>query len=116
MKRLSLLLCFVGAMMSCASNPPVQAAPVQEAVQLADKTVVLYQFRFNPNTLQIPAGTTVIFKNKDGVRHNVTATSLGIDQMIEPGTQWSYTFSSTGEYAVENRLADSPMKASIVVE
>jgi hypothetical protein len=36
--------------------------------------------------------------------------------MIEPGTQWSYTFSSTGEYAVENRLADSPMKASIVVE
>lgn len=80
------------------------------------KRLVLFQYRFNPNTLTIPAGTTVTFANKDPERHNVRIAALNIDQMIEPNAEWSYTFNTTGEFAVDNRLATNPMNATIIVE
>lgn len=80
------------------------------------KTVTLYQYRFNPNSLTVSKGTKVTFKNKDQEVHNVKIAALDVDQNIKPNKEWSYTFQSTGEFAVENRMVEKPMKMTIVVE
>lgn len=80
------------------------------------KTVVIYQYRFNPNTLTVPKGTTVVFSNKDPEQHNINIKALNVDQMVGPQKSWSYTFNSTGSFKVTNRLASTPMQATITVK
>jgi plastocyanin len=92
-------------------QPVTESAPAPQK-----KEVALYQYRFNPNTLTVPVGTTVVFKNKDPERHNVRIAALNIDQMIDAGQSWNYKFDTKGEFAVDNRLATNPMSMTIVVE
>lgn len=113
----------LGAGVGCSKNKPADAKPTadreatqQEEERAKGKTVVLYEYRFNPNTLTISKGTEVTFKNKDQEVHNVKIAALDIDQNIEPGENWSHTFESTGEFAVENAKAEKTMKMTIVVE
>lgn len=80
------------------------------------KSIIIYSYKFNPNTLTVPVGTTIVFQNKDPERHNVNIESLKIDQMIKPNAQWSYQFNAAGTYKVTNRLANSPMNATIIVK
>ncbi len=80
------------------------------------KSVVLYQYRFNPNSLTIQKGTTVEFENKDQEKHNVKIAALDIDNNLEPGDTFTHTFETTGEFAVENRLSEEQMKMTLVVE
>ena len=114
---LALVFCALGLSTGCKKKQEVPDQPVtEEAPAPQQKEVALYQYRFNPNTLTVPAGTTVVFKNKDPERHNVRIAALNIDQMVEAGESWSYTFETTGEFAVDNRLATNPMSMTIVVE
>jgi plastocyanin len=80
------------------------------------KSVVLYQYRFNPNSLTVKKGTTVEFQNKDQEKHNVKIAALDIDKNLEPDQTFEHTFETTGEFAVENRMAEKQMKMTIVVE
>ena len=80
------------------------------------REVSLYQYRFNPNTVTVAAGTTVQFENKDPDRHNISIPQLNIDQNLAAGETFSHTFETTGEFAVTNRFASRPMKMTIVVE
>lgn len=113
---------FAFGAMACASpSEPVEDEGQQQTEQPADqqaaaKAVTLYQYRFNPNTLTVPAGTTVVFTNKDPEKHNVTIPALNIDESIEPGGEFTHTFNTTGEFAVSNRLSATPMKMTLVVE
>lgn len=96
------------------SDTPADSTPTQTAPQ--EQRVTMQGYQFNPNTVSIAAGTTVVFENKDPERHNVTISALGIDQMVDPGQSWSYTFTTTGEFAVQNRLATNGMAATITVQ
>lgn len=78
--------------------------------------VVLFNYRFNPNTVTIPRGTTVVFRNKDAEKHNISIPALNIDQQIAQNGTWQYTFNTAGEFAVSNKFTDSPMRATIVVQ
>ncbi len=80
------------------------------------KSVIIYSYKFNPNTLTVPVGTTIIFQNKDPEQHNVNIASLNVDQMIKPNSQWSYTFSTSGTFKITDRLANTPMSATIIVK
>ena len=81
-----------------------------------EKSVVLYKYRFNPNSLTVTKGTTVKFMNKDPEKHNVKIAALDVDKSIESGGTFKHTFETTGEFAVENRLSEKPMKMTIVVK
>ena len=95
--------------------PPVDNGPVAPVVQ--QRSVTMYKFRFNPNTLTIPAGSTVTFSNKDPAQHNVSISTLNVDQMIAPQKNWSYTFANTGTFKVDNRLANNTsMTMTITVQ
>ena len=80
------------------------------------KSVVLYEYRFNPNSLTVKKGTTVEFMNKDKEQHNVKIAALDIDKNIKSGGTFKHTFKTTGEFAVENRLSEKTMKMTIVVK
>ncbi len=112
------LVLFAMSATACKKKEEVPDQPVTETTAPAPETkeVMLYQYRFNPNTLSIPVGTKVNFKNKDPEQHNVRIAALNIDQMVPAGDTWSYTFSTKGEFAVDNRLATNPMNMTIVVE
>jgi len=96
------------------SEEPSDEQATEPAAQEA--SMVLYQYKFNPNTLSVAPGTVVVFENKDPERHNVTIPALNVDETIEPGQTWTYTFDTTGEFAVENRFASAPMTATISVQ
>jgi len=117
MKNIALGLILVAATFAFAcggSDPAPDTQPTQAAPET--KNVNLFGYKFNPNSLTIAAGTTVVFNNKDPENHNVTISALGIDQIIEPGKSFSYTFTTTGEFAVSNRLVSNPMSATITVQ
>ena len=98
-------------------NQPVPDQPAaKEAPAPKDRSVVLYQYKFNPNTLTIPAGTKVTFKNKDPERHNINIAALNVDENLDPNQTFTYTFDTRGEFAVSNRFANNPMKLTIIVE
>jgi len=108
---------------ACSKNTKSDAKPTAEgasakADQSEDegKAVVLYQYRFNPNTLTVSKGTKVTFKNKDAEAHRVRIAALDVDEELEPNEDWSYTFEQSGEYAVSNPGVDRQMKMTIVVE
>ncbi len=88
----------------------------EEPAEAEMREVELYQYRFNPNQLTISQGTEVVFVNKDPDRHNVNIPALNIDENLPAGESFSHTFETTGEFAVSNRFASSPMKMEIVVE
>jgi plastocyanin len=116
-----LLVMFLSAgLMACGSSEPATTdegtTATEQPAQSQTKEVVLYQYQFNPNTLTVPAGTTIKFTNKDPDQHNVSIPALNIDQTLAAGESFEHTFSTTGEFAVSNRFATSPMKMTLVVQ
>jgi plastocyanin len=102
---------------ACGGSDPVPQGGGGTAAPAAQtKKVVMWQYRLNPASLTINAGDTVVFENKDPEPHNVNIAALNVDQNVEPGSTWSYTFNAAGEYSVGNRLATNPMTATIIVQ
>jgi hypothetical protein len=89
------------------NNPPPASRP---------RSLVIYNYAFNPASLTIAVGTTVVFQNRDPEQHNITIQALGIDQNLRPQTEFSYTFNQRGSFQVRNRLANNNMTATIVVQ
>jgi plastocyanin len=117
-------LSLVVALPACKSggSDKKDKAPTESEMDKQDSTkkssahqVTLYNYQFNPNKLTIDKGATVKFANKDPEKHNVKIAALDVDQNIKSGESWSYTFETSGEFAVENRLLDKPMTMTIVV-
>lgn len=116
---LGFVVSFAGCSKQTKSDPePTSDKQTTEKSETESKakTVVLYEYRFNPNSLNIEKGTEVTFKNKDQEKHNVKIGALDVDKNIDAGSSWSYEFKTTGEFAVGNRLSSKPMKMTIVVE
>lgn len=107
------LMAFTAACGGGDTVPDDSAA--QSSTAPESRSVVLYQFRYNPSSLAIPAGTTVTFKNRDPERHNINIPALNVDQNLDANQEWSYTFETTGEFAVSNRFSDR-MQLTVVVE
>ena len=105
-------LCTIAA---CGSPDTVPDEPLTDQAAEDERTIVLYQYRFNPNQLQIEQGTTVVFENRDPETHNINIPALNIDRDIEPEERWTYTFDTEGEFAVSNRESER-MRMDLDVE
>jgi plastocyanin len=84
-----------------AVRPAATAAP-----KPAGKTVMvdIQVFQFMPNALEVKAGTTVIWTNKDNIEHSITNGVPGklggkFDSgFFTQGKTFSFTFTEPGEY------------------
>jgi plastocyanin len=71
---------------------PVTTAPGSELV------VVMADLQFQPATLQVPAGATVLWSNQDVAPHTVTSAT-GDSGFIDPGAGFSVTVDQPFAYA-----------------
>ncbi|HET7197484.1 MAG TPA: cupredoxin family copper-binding protein [Burkholderiales bacterium] len=72
--------------------------------------------QFVPARLEVSAGDTVTWTNRDLVPHTVTAAGAGLESgNIAPGASWKFTARRAGAIAYVCRYHPS-MKATLVVK
>ena len=89
----------------------VRAADAPAAVQVS-----IFNYKFDPETLTVPAGTTVTWTNKDEIPHTVASTDKSFQGSggLDTGDSYSYTFTKAGTYSYYCTLHPF-MKAKVVV-
>ncbi len=72
------------------------AEPAAAGVQ-----VNILNYKFDPETLTVPAGTTVTWTNHDEVPHSVMSSDKRFTSSggLDTGESYSYTFTEAGTYA-----------------
>jgi plastocyanin len=107
----ALLIVLVLALAACApaasstpvptAAPPPQATSVPPATAPAPQTVTIEMINtsFSPSSVQVKAGTTVVWVNKDPAEHSTTSDSgLWDSGLMAQGATFSYTFTQPGTY------------------
>jgi len=105
---LFVVVCTAGFFMSSvlADN-----TPAANAVQIN-----IFNYKFDPETATVPAGTTVTWTNKDEIPHTVASSDKGFkgSSGLDTGDSYSYTFDKPGTYKYYCTLHPF-MTATIVV-
>ena len=66
----------------------------------ANAEVKLDNFSFGPQTLTVPAGTTVVWTNRDDIPHTVVSTDGVFKSKVrDTDENFSYTFAKPGTYS-----------------
>lgn len=95
--------------------PTEAAATPTEASAAQTANVAIANFAFDPGTLNITAGTTVVFTNNDSTTHTATADDGSWDTgNLAQGASASITFDTPGTYTYHCAIHPS-MTATIVV-
>ena len=105
---------------SGTAAPAVPAAPTavsaSEAPAAGGSTVSIKDFAFNPGSITIAAGTTVVWTNDDGTGHTVTADDGSFDsKTIGAGATFSQAFATAGTFTYKCTIHSS-MTATVVVQ
>jgi amicyanin len=76
---------------------PVRA---DEGGKPATVQVNIFNYKFDPETVTVPVGTTVTWTNKDEVPHTVASSDKGFKGSagLDTGDSYSYTFDKPGTY------------------
>lgn len=71
-----------------------------EDVQAADVAVNIVTFGFNPSPITIPAGTTVVWTNRDTAPHTATSDTKGLFDTgrLQYGQSGKVTFNDAGTF------------------
>ena len=96
--------------------PPLQAAP-------AVHTILIDGMRFIPHTVEVQAGDTVVWRNKDPFPHTATVTAAATQSksggpaspVIAAGASWRFKATRAGTYPYLCTL-HSTMTATLVVK
>jgi plastocyanin len=77
--------------------------------------VWIQNMSYNPGTITVVAGTTIIWTNKDAVNHTVTSNSGAFDSgSLANGATYSHQFATAGTFAYHCTF-HSGMNATVVV-
>lgn len=106
----------VATTVAAATTQSGTAAPAANGQQTFNITI--QNFAFSPNTLTIPAGSKVIWTNKDAPAHTVTSDSgTALDSpLLKTGDTYEMVFNQPGTYAYHCEPHAARMKAQIIVE
>ena len=110
------------AVAGCAPATSPSSSAAQSASAGADTvTVSIVDASFGPD-ITVPAGTTVLFVNNDGLRHTASHGSDGqlaedwlFDLSLEPGASDGFTFDTPGTYPI-TCIPHPAMNMTITVE
>ena len=80
-------------------------------------TVKITGMRFEPATVTVARGDTVVWVNDDPVAHTVTSRDAGRfdSQSIGPGERWRHEFSTAGRFAYACAFHPT-MQATLIVK
>ncbi len=102
------------------TTPTATTAPTGATQSVTITTNSSGQFAFSPQSLTIPVGTTVIWKNTTQTPHTVTSDdkksfNSGDSTPVAPGTTFSFKFTTAGTFAYHCDFHPS-MMATIIVK
>lgn len=80
----------------------------------ATHTVTIDAASFSPAELEVRAGDTIMWVNKDILAHTATSASGGFDsKVIEAGQRWKYVAKKKGEF--DYTCSFHPMNGRLIV-
>ena len=91
------------------------AAGASAAGKPAIHPVVIEGVKYEPETLTVKRGDTVVWVNKDPFPHTVTSTGAFDSHSIAAGGSWKYVARKAGDYAYTCTLHPN-MKGTLKVE
>ena len=98
----------------CTAQKQVQTAPSGDSTANADITI--RGFAFNPNTLTVATGASVVWINGESAKHTVVSDA-GIEinsDALSKGQAYSHTFNTAGTYNYHCSIHPS-MKGAVIV-
>jgi plastocyanin len=104
LRRPLLLLSLVLLLLTAAcggsddDDGPAQPAAGAATADLPEKTIVIANFEFAPETLQVRVGDTVTVDNKDSTEHTVTATDKSFDTGTVGTGKTTFTVTKAGRF------------------
>jgi plastocyanin len=99
------------ALTFAACSQPASAVPVA-----TDHVDLPRSYRFAPETITVPVGTTVTWTNNDNFTHSVRLLDPEADPlMMKPGEQVTYVFDRAGSFRYDCSLHPKDMKGSVLV-
>lgn len=92
----NLALCALAALALVTGTVRAGDTPAADTAQ----QVAIYNYKFSPEVLTVPAGTKVTWTNKDEVPHTVVSSDKRFPQSggLDTGDHYSYTFTTPGSY------------------
>ena len=107
--RVVALLVATVALLAYSSGRGAEAKP-------AKHTVTIEAVQFQPPTIEVNRGDSIVWTNKDPFPHTVTSASGKFDSKeIKPGESWTYTAQHSGDVAYVCTLHPT-MKATLRVK
>ncbi|SDR49412.1 Plastocyanin [Rhizobiales bacterium GAS113] len=87
-----------------------------QPVYAADVAVKIDNFTFTPDSMEIPAGTTVVWTNEDDIPHTIANAERQFkSHALDTGDSFSFTFTQPGTYEYFCSLHPH-MKGKIIVK
>lgn len=78
---------------------PSEAADKEStASSTVENSIIINNFKFNPQELIIAAGTEVTWMQEDTASHTIVSDGLFDSEVLNKGESFSFTFTNTGEY------------------
>jgi plastocyanin len=91
-------------------------AGARAAAKPRTHTVVMEATRFQPDTLTVKAGDTIVWVNKDLFPHSATASNTAFDsQAIAVGASWKFVAKKKGDFPY-TCIFHPTMKGTLVVK
>jgi plastocyanin len=95
----------------CAAQPSAAAAPVETA-----EVTMPPSYRFDPPAIQVPAGTTVTWRNSDHFTHSVSVSGGAFPFLsLSPGQSGAIIFDKPGAYSYICTYHAQDMKGTVNV-
>ena len=114
-RRWALAVTLVLASGFAAIDPAAAIGPVRAPSAEVEVEVDVVDFAFNPETLEVAIGTTVVFTNRGAAPHTATSDDGAFDSgRIDSGASFSLTFDAPGTYAYHCEFHPN-MRATITV-
>lgn len=116
MKNIILLLALGIILFGCAQPEPEGPGAVA-GEELAEQTVSIKDFAFNPVEITVKQGQKVTWVNEDSVSHTVKAGDLFESPMLQKGDSYQHTFTEEpGEYPYTCGIHPSMHGMIVIVE
>ena len=116
-KSIILSVIFIGFIVSCSDDNGINEDPIGETNDngQVSNQVTMSASAFQPVTLTITPGTTVLWINTSSMAHTVTSSTNLFDEHLDPDEEFSYTFNTAGSFEYVCTLHPG-MNGTIVVE
>ena len=101
----------IALLAGCAAQTSAAAAPVETA-----QVSMPPSYRFDPPAIQVPAGTTVAWRNSDNFTHSVSISGGAFPFLnLAPGQSGTILFEQPGAYNYVCTYHAQDMRGTVIV-